>query len=73
MKYRREIDGLRAVAILLVTVFHFDLFSVKNFPQLLSVQPCSSSAFSRDLHHQCIEISSLPFVQFGPVFQQRPP
>ena len=28
MKYRADIDGLRAVAILLVVVFHFDLFSV---------------------------------------------
>jgi peptidoglycan/LPS O-acetylase OafA/YrhL len=27
MKYRSDIDGLRALAILLVTIFHFDLFS----------------------------------------------
>ena len=28
MTYRADIDGLRALAILLVTIFHFDLFSI---------------------------------------------
>lgn len=28
MQYRADIDGVRAIAILLVTIFHFDLFSI---------------------------------------------